>query len=566
MNFSTKTLFLFILWDIHKISAGIIKQNTNDASYDDDKLFPVSIIHINDVHARFEETNELSSTCKTDEKCIGGYARAVTIIKKLFKEHSHTNPIYLNAGDSFQGTIWYTFGRWNVTSELFNLLNADAIALGNHDFYDGVAGVIPYMNALNANIVVSNINDTDEVAFQGKYQKSIIIDRFNRKIGVIGVILQDVDKIADTGRLKFFNESHAIKKEAIQLKNQGVDIIIVLSHCGLHIDYVIAQEAGEHIDVIVGGHSHTFMYGNGMTGSPGPDKIQNKYPVVVEHNDGHRVLIVQASAFLKYVGDLTVYFDKNGEVADWYGEPIFLDTDIVKDPDVLNAMKPWKKYIDEMGSEFITKTNVPLLKVLCHSDECLLGDLLTDAFVNYYDTDTIINSSTTNQTKSFIGLISSGTIHSSLNAGDNITYNDLLQILPFENTVDSFELRGDYLMELFEHAVTESWSDETFIGKWLIQVSGARVTYNMSNSINNRIISIEILDHQTSVYRPINLTEYYNCIAQRFLVNGGDGYEMIPKYRRNLHQGPSDIDVVRQYLKKFQNIEIEYEQRLTFSN
>lgn len=133
----------------------------------DDDLFPVSIIHINDFHARylvlflffylntniffriflsffleilnclfilfipffhhfhrFEETNEDATSCKEGEKCIGGYARAVTVIKELLA--TRVNPIYLNAGDNFQGTLWYSFGRWNVTSQFLNMLNADA--------------------------------------------------------------------------------------------------------------------------------------------------------------------------------------------------------------------------------------------------------------------------------------------------------------------------------------------------------------------------------------------------------------------------------------------------------
>lgn len=60
-----------------------------------------------------------------NETCIGGYARAVTVIKELQKTRS--NPVYLNAGDNFQGSLWYTLGGWNVTSYFLNMLNADAI-------------------------------------------------------------------------------------------------------------------------------------------------------------------------------------------------------------------------------------------------------------------------------------------------------------------------------------------------------------------------------------------------------------------------------------------------------
>lgn len=118
-----------------------------------------------------------------------------------------------------------------------------------------------------------------------------------------------------------------MNSEAEKLEHAGVSIILVLSHCGIIRDLEIARsiDAGSKIDVIVGAHSHTFMY----TGdAPGPDQPQYDYPAVVEHRNGHKVLIVQASSFAKYVGDLTVYFNQNGEAIQWIGQPIFLASNV----------------------------------------------------------------------------------------------------------------------------------------------------------------------------------------------------------------------------------------------
>lgn len=84
---------------------------------------------------RFEEMSLASTSCKEGEKCIGGYARAVTVIKQLKEENAKNglNPIYLNAGDNFQGTLWYSFGRWNVTTQFLNMLDADAIVSVRYD-------------------------------------------------------------------------------------------------------------------------------------------------------------------------------------------------------------------------------------------------------------------------------------------------------------------------------------------------------------------------------------------------------------------------------------------------
>lgn len=540
-----------------QLSAAVIKSKLNSAQRDDE-LFPVSIIHINDFHARFEETNEIAAACKEGEKCIGGLARAVTVIKELMEARQHLNPIYLNAGDNFQGTPWYTFGRWNITAEALNLQKADAITIGNHEFDDGIAGLIPFMETVESPVVVANIDDSDEMSIHDKYNKSIVIDRYDRKIGIIGVILETVDQIANTGRLRFLNESAAIKREAAALKQQGVDIVIVLSHCGLDADYTIARETGAYVDVIVGGHSHTFMYTsrNGES-APGPDTVRDNYPAVVEHEDGHRVLIVQASAFLKYVGDLTVYFDKDGRVVSWEGAPIFLDSDIVPDRDVVQALQPWKERINAKGSQAIGITDVPLLKVPCHSQECPLGNLITDAFAQYA-------SAQEKSTVSTIALLPCGSIHTSFNIGE-ITYNDLRMLFPFENTIDTFELRGDHLKQLFEHAVEESWRPDEFIGKWLVQVSGMRVTYNMTNPVQNRVIGMDVLNSK-HLYQPIELTEYYRCAAQSFMTNGGDNFNMILNNRRNLHRGSDDITAIIQYFSTHQTIHPALEHRLTLLN
>lgn len=68
-----------------------------------------------------------SKTCKTGESCIGGLARISTVIKTLFEHRKDAHPIYLNAGDNFQGTLFYTLGRWDITQHFMNLIRPDAM-------------------------------------------------------------------------------------------------------------------------------------------------------------------------------------------------------------------------------------------------------------------------------------------------------------------------------------------------------------------------------------------------------------------------------------------------------
>lgn len=128
--------------------------------------------------------------------------------------------------------------------------------------------------------------------------------------------------------MKFRNESEAIIEAARKLKaNHNVNIIIVVSHVGFDVDKVIAENTGSDVDIIVGGYSHTFLY----TGTPpGPEEPEDNYPYVYDHPSGNKVLIVQAACHAKYVGNLTVFFDKDGKVAKYEGNPIYMDSDVGK--------------------------------------------------------------------------------------------------------------------------------------------------------------------------------------------------------------------------------------------
>lgn len=133
--------------------------------------------------------------------------------------------------------------------------------------------------------------------------------------------------MSSTEKLIFLDEIDSIKSEIIQLKQQKIDIIIVLSHCGITVDRQIAESIGEDIHLIVGGHSHTLLY----TGKPeNPDYPEDEYPVVVNHKNGKKTLIVQALAYSKYLGNLTVHFDDfTNDIIGYEGNPIYMDTNIV---------------------------------------------------------------------------------------------------------------------------------------------------------------------------------------------------------------------------------------------
>ncbi|XP_067638714.1 apyrase isoform X3 [Eurosta solidaginis] len=376
-------------------------------------LFPFSIIHINDFHARFEASDSAGGICNPDTECIGGLARTVHTVKRLLEEQKDKNPVYFNAGDSFQGTLWYNIGRWNVTSQFLNMLPADAMTLGNHEFDHGIEGVVPFLETIKSPMLVANMDARDEPDMQGKYQSSMIIERSNRKIGVVGVILETTYDLANTGNLIFRNESVAIREEAKKLKEQGANIIIAITHCGYDVDKIIAKHAADDVDVIVGAHSHTFLY-TGDT-PPGPDKPAGPYPTEVVHKNGHRVLIVQAGAYAKYVGNITVFFDDDGNIVDYSGAPIYMSSNVAEDPETVAAIQPFKTEIDRVGSTVQGEARVTLQKSTCTTGECNLGNFLCDALIYAFVGTTPFSEK--NWTNVSIAILNNGAMRVPINKG-----------------------------------------------------------------------------------------------------------------------------------------------------
>lgn len=171
-------------------------------------------------------------------------------------------------------------------------------SLGNHEFDNGVAGLAPFVAAVNSPIVAANMDFSNESSLQ-KIQSSVVINKGGVDIGIIGHLTQETKKISIPGKTVIFkDEVESVKNESERLDQLGVKIIIVLGHSGYAMDQRIAAEV-PLVDVVVGGHTNTFLW-NGA--QPDSEKIDDLYPKVVTQASGKKVPIVQAYAYTKYLG------------------------------------------------------------------------------------------------------------------------------------------------------------------------------------------------------------------------------------------------------------------------
>ncbi|XP_017759918.1 PREDICTED: apyrase [Eufriesea mexicana] len=533
-------LLLFLL----RLSSGFTGRGLHYLGRSD--LFELSVIHLNDFHARFEETGPRSGLCHEQKKkdCVGGIARVSTAVNRLIEERP--NPIFLNAGDHYQGTLWYNLHRWNVTATFMNMLPHDAMTIGNHEFDNKVEGVVPFLKMVKAPVVVTNIDSSEEPTMQGLYKNSTVLERNGTKIGVIGVILSTTNRISITGKLKFLDEVESVNDEARRLKSQGIDVIIVLSHCGLHVDRIMAAKC-PLVDVIVGGHSHTFLYSG-----PPPfiDQPEDEYPVVVVQEKTNRtVLIVQAAAFTKYLGNLTVWFDQQGEVVDWDGNPILLDYSVEEDPEMLKALEPWKASVDEFAGTKIARSRV-YLDDRCHQKECNLGNLITDAMVDAYVEKA---EDKTAWTYAAVGVLNPGGVRASIDSmTEDITLADLMMAQPFENTWDVLELNGSCILQILQMEDVLLWS-------------GLKVIYKLDGA-SRKVVDVKIRCRVCEVprFEELKLDEWYRIVVPTFLVHAGDGFTVFETCGRNHQLGVIDWKQLIKYMKKISPILVGEDRRVIF--
>ena len=503
------------------VALGFFSQSSIAASH---KVLSLTILHTNDFHARFRPISKYDNNCSAENnaegKCFGGSARLITAIEDARARHENT--ILLDGGDQFQGTLFYNLYKGKVAAEMMNKLGYDGMTVGNHEFDDGPETLRAFMDAVNFPVLMANADVDMEPELKGRLQKSTVIERSGHKIGLIGLVTEDVVDISSPGDNIIFTDAiTAVQAEVDSLTAAGVGIIILMSHSSYEIDKEIAANT-TGVDVIVGGHDNAYL-------SNVSDRAKGPYPTVVNGTQ-----IVQAYAYGKYLGELSVVFDDDGEIISATGEPITIDGSVNEDSEIVARLDELEKPITDLKETLVGNVSSSLNgnRTVCRVQECDMGNMITDAM------------RAAGIAKGYsIALANSGGIRASLDAGQ-VTLGEIMTILPFQNTMSTFKVTGKQLLAAIENGVSEV---EDGSGRFP-QVSGMRFSFDMSKPANERVTSIEIKESNDS-WSPLNLYGTYGMVSNNFIRGGGDGYKMFRSATDIYDFGPDLADVVVDYIK-----------------
>nr|CAH7755734.1 unnamed protein product [Callosobruchus chinensis] len=524
------------------------------------------LLHNNDMHARFEETEKNGGTCREDHRnvsCIGGMARVAHEVRRYRKAAADgTGPevLFLNAGDTFIGTVWYTLFTWNISAAFINALEPDAICLGNHEFDNGVEGLAPFLNHIRCPVVSTNLDLTNAPSLD-KVKKSVVLTKGGQKIGIISHLTQETRLISQPGPVIFEDEVEAVRKESERLTAEGVKIIVVLGHSGFLLDQRIAAEV-PLVDVVVGGHTNTFLW-NGP--QPDEEPIDGPYPFVVQQKGGKKVPVVQAYAYTKYLGRLNLTFNDEGDLIKFSGQPELLSSSVHQDEDVLQLLEVYRPEINRVNSQVVGQSKVTLEGGdVCRTRECNFGNLIADAMVAY-----IATVSPDTWTSAPIAVVNGGSIRTTImpvKEGD-VTRGELLGAMPFGNSIVTLSLNGEDLVKTLEIGARSN--GETSKGEFL-QVSGIKVVYDMTKPALSRVLSVKVRCGNCRIpeYEDVVPTKNYTIIAPSFLaIDGGDNHYILSKHGANKQTADlGDIDLLVWYFERYSPVIPEVQGRIRFDD
>lgn len=493
--------------------------------------YTLNILHFNDWHSRIEGNNKYESTCSAEEEtkgeCIGGAGRLVTAIAQERKKLEGQNVLLLNAGDSFQGSLFYITYKGTAEEEFLNQIKPDAVTLGNHEFDDGESALVPYLDKAKFPIVSANVVPNDKSGAAGKIKPSIVLEVGGQKIGIVGAVTNDTPELASPGpNITIEDDVKSITAEVEKLKAQGVNKIIAVTHIGYRRERdVIAKIPG--IDVVVGGHSHSLL-------SNTDPKAEGPYPTMVDNPDGSKVPVVQAASYSKYLGEFKVVFDDNGNVKEASGDPIFLDKSITPDPAVLARIKELGAPIEALKNKEVAETTEAIdgSRESCRTKECAMGNLVSDAILDRV------------KGQGFEIVVSNGGgLRASIDKG-TVTMGEVLTVLPFQNTLATFQISGKDLVAGLENGVSQVEDG----GGRFPQVAGLKYSFDKSVAPNaGRVKSVEVMEN--GAWAPINPDKDYLVATNNYVRQGGDGYKVFAEKAKNAYDyGPGLEQVVADYL------------------
>ncbi len=491
--------------------------------------YSVRILHTNDHHARLEPVEGSDGAPQH-----GGVSRRKRLIDRIRAE-SRDPVLLVDAGDVFQGTLYFNQFSGLADLEFYNAMGYELMTLGNHEFDKTQEDLARFIDGATFPVLSANIGAPADSPLAGKFRPNAVIEKGGQRLGFFGVSPQDTPELALGARgLEFTDPIAAAHEQVAALQAQGINKIIGLTHVGIDVDREIARQV-PGLAMIIGGHSHTPM--GPMNGVENPP-----YPELVTGPDGRPVVIVTAWEWGRWLGDITVSFDADGRVVHVVGRPTEVAASLEPDRGFENRIAVFRSSLDELRRRVIGETAVKLNgdRNDVRARETNLGNLVAEALL-----------AGAREGGAQIAVTNGGGIRASIDVGP-VTVGNVLEVLPFGNTLALTTITGAQLRDALENGVSQV---ETGAGRFP-QIAGFRFAFDPSLPPGARVTAI------TYNNQPVDPSDTFRVATNNFMLVGGDGYTAFAEGTNKVDTGLIMSDLVEQYIAANSPVTIETDGRI----
>jgi 2',3'-cyclic-nucleotide 2'-phosphodiesterase (5'-nucleotidase family) len=502
------------------------------------------LIGIMPISVAAQKSDDIVILYENDVHCVvEGYSKLSAMKKELQETHNYVGVV--SGGDYIQGSSLGVISRGEYIVNLMNLVGYDAVTLGNHEFDYRIDRLEELVGKMNTKPICCNFQKIgeDETCFE----PYTIVSYGDVDIAYIGITTPSTISSSAPAQFKdengnfiyTFNPTNlydVVQANIDSAKASGADYIIALSHIGYaddeefgdweDVEDLIKNTSG--FDVVLDAHSHTVIEEKTML-----------------DEGGNSVLLSSTGTKFEYIGKLTI---SDGEFS----------TELIKTADYQPTDPVVDAYIQQIYSEYSVlgdrKVASSLVNLITHDAEgnrlvrkyeTNIGNLCADAFRTVFEAD--------------IGYINGGNLRAEIPAGD-ITFNNMLNLLPFNNSVVLAEISGQTIKDMMEMAM-KIWPEENGA---FPHISG--ITFSVNTSIPSsvvlneqeefvgvtgqyRVYDIKIFDKETEKYQPIDLNKKYTIAATNYyLLECGSGMKMLENATIIKNDGVLDVEVLERYI------------------
>ena len=474
----------------------------------------LTILHVNDLHSRHEPVDARALACNAVRPdCHGGTARLATALarERAAAEAQGRSVLLLDAGDQFQGSLFYTAWKGDVELAVMHALGTEAMALGNHEFDNGPANLARFVRAARFPVLSANTDAAADPDLAGLVRPHAMFRRGALQVGVVGLTTQATAVGSSPGpHVRFTAPEVALAEAAAALRAQGAGVVVALSHLGVAIDLSLAGVVAG-VDAFVGGHSHTLL-SDSEAGAAGPAHQAVEGPA-------GRAVVVQAACYGRYFGRLDLDIGDDGTVLAYGGDCRRVGLDLPEDPAVAAIVAGYAVQLDAVRRRVVGRTAAPIGNDGCRIGECALGNFIADTLLAAVP-------------GADVALMNAGGLRTGLPGGE-VTIGDVLTVLPFGNAVATLKLTGADLQAALANGLARAGSGA------FPQVAGVRLQWN---PLTGTLTGLSV--GGASGFTPVDPARVYTMVTNNFLRGGGDGYTVLRDRAIDPYDGGSGLDAV----------------------